>query len=143
MSAVGHSRHSRHPGLSGSPPRADIRPMPAFMSARTRPTACILVGKLDVQVREAIGEKFPKHPCLQSSKFEFIINAQHARPRSAADAARSSRRADRVVVQLAASAHSRCWHEAAVRKCPLLRRLWGLSGQRRRPLPFSIQRLAD
>src|SRR5262249_22034059 len=23
------------------------------------------------------------------------------------------------------------WHEAAVRKCPLLRRLWGLSGHRR------------
>ena len=53
-----------------------------------------LVGKLDVEVREAIGEKFPKHPCLQSSKFEFIINAQHARPRSAADAARPSRRAE-------------------------------------------------
>jgi hypothetical protein len=35
MSAKGHSGHSRHPGLSGSPPRADIRPMPAFVSART------------------------------------------------------------------------------------------------------------
>jgi hypothetical protein len=27
-------------------------------------------------------------------------------------------------------AHSRFWHEAAVRKCPLLRRVWGPSGHR-------------
>src|SRR5947209_12513763 len=32
MSLVGHSRHSRHPGVSGSPPRADIQAMPAFVS---------------------------------------------------------------------------------------------------------------
>jgi hypothetical protein len=31
---------------------------------------------------------------------------------------------------VAASAQDRLWHEAAVRKCPLLRRLWGLSGHR-------------
>jgi activator of Hsp90 ATPase-like protein len=31
------SRHSSHPGVSGSPQGADIRPMPAFMS--TRPLA--------------------------------------------------------------------------------------------------------
>src|SRR5262245_66198730 len=36
MSALGHSRHSRYPGMSGSPPRADIWPMPAFMSTRPR-----------------------------------------------------------------------------------------------------------
>ena len=36
MSLVGHSRHSRHPDVCGSPPRADIRPMPAFMSTRHR-----------------------------------------------------------------------------------------------------------
>ena len=29
-----HSRHSRYPGMSGEPPRADIRPRPAFMSTR-------------------------------------------------------------------------------------------------------------
>src|SRR5262249_5189017 len=27
-----------------------------------------------------------------------------------------------------AFAHSRFWHEAAVRECPLFRRLWGLGG---------------
>jgi len=29
--ALGHSGHSRHPGVSGFAPRADIRPPPAFM----------------------------------------------------------------------------------------------------------------
>jgi hypothetical protein len=30
----------------------------------------------------------------------------------------------------AASAHSSFWHQAAVRKCPLFRCFWGLSGHR-------------
>ena len=37
-SAPGHSRHSRHPGVSGSPPKADIRPVLAFMSTRPSTT---------------------------------------------------------------------------------------------------------
>src|SRR5215475_5306793 len=32
--ALGHSRHSRYPGVSRSPPKADIRPVLAFMSTR-------------------------------------------------------------------------------------------------------------
>src|SRR5262249_6108072 len=38
MSALGLSRHSRHPGVSGSPPKAGIRPVLAFMSNRPNPT---------------------------------------------------------------------------------------------------------
>src|SRR5262249_19704212 len=34
MPALGHSRHSCYPGMSGEPQRADIRPRPAFMSTR-------------------------------------------------------------------------------------------------------------
>jgi hypothetical protein len=57
-------------------------------------------------------------------------DGQGTRLGNSADATRPRRRGDRVAVQLAASAHSRSWHEAAVWKCPLLRRLWGLSGHR-------------
>ena len=34
LAAQGHSRHSRHPGVSSSHPRADTRPVTAFMSTR-------------------------------------------------------------------------------------------------------------
>src|SRR5262249_29434658 len=46
MSALGHSRHSRHPGVSGSPPKADIRPVRAFMSTRPSPTLAELLMPL-------------------------------------------------------------------------------------------------
>ena len=37
---------------------------------------------------------------------------------------------DRTTMQFCCSAFGRFWHQAAVRKCPLLRRLCGLSGHR-------------
>ena len=107
MTGLGHSRHSCHPGVSGSPQERTFGPKPAFMSTRQfkpgrAPTAangwlkrtflntralchtsaCMkpsvivwdletvpdlaraandLVGKSDIEVREAIGDKFPKH----------------------------------------------------------------------------------
>jgi hypothetical protein len=54
--------------------------------------------------------------CLCSRPCATPIN-----PSLSAELARGRRRGDR----LATIAHSRSWHEAAVRKCPLLRRLWG------------------
>src|SRR5262249_1213500 len=41
--ALGHSRHSRHPGVSRSPPKADIRPVLAFMSTRPNTTLADLL----------------------------------------------------------------------------------------------------
>src|SRR5215472_1783892 len=65
-------------------------------------------------------------------RIRSAICRRHVRPRSATDAARPRRRGARTRAWFAAIAHSRLWHEAAVRKCPLLRRLWGLTSSRTR-----------
>jgi hypothetical protein len=57
-------------------------------------------------------------------------DSAHNGSHSAGDFARPRRRGDRITTLFAPFAHSRYWHEAAVRKCPLLRRLRGLGGHR-------------
>jgi len=59
------------------------------------------------------------------SKFELVINVANGEATRPPCRRRCSRPPTRAIDKacLAAIAHSRFWHEAAVRKCPLLRRL--------------------
>ena len=74
------------------------------------------------------GEKPADLPVQAPTKYELVDQPQDrqgARPRRAADAARPRRRGDRVTaLQIAASAHGRLWHGAAVPAAPTNVRSW-------------------
>ena len=97
---------------------------PMSFSSRQHGIGASLNGNTLFGVRQMISEdvflKIPQgHKSLKACIFLGKTLAKH-RPASAHTLRASSVRTARVA----------SWHEAAVRKCPLLRRLWGLSGHR-------------
>jgi len=81
-------------------------------------------------------------PVEQPTTFDLVVNPDDrasARPHRAGDGARTSRRGDRVAVQLAASAQSRLWHKADMPRCLRFVRFWGKADNSRYCLTIAIE----
>src|SRR5262249_12275438 len=81
------------------------------------------------------GEKLANLPVQQSQRLSCSSISRPPR-RSVSNCRRHCSRAPMILSNdkdFRCGARVRLWHEAAVRKCPRLRRLWGLSGHRSAP----------